>query len=1006
MTCAIMNRCLFFVLLLFAALPAGAYWQQHTATRIEVHLDDTHHILRAHEQIVYTNNSPDTLYSLYMHLWPNAYKNDRTAFCEQQVRNLNKTFYFSEESERGWIDSLHFSIDGTEVSYTGWNGYEDIAYIRLPRPLPPGRQLVLETPFRVKLPGVFSRLGHEGQAYFITQWFPKPAVYDHKGWHPMPYLDQGEFYSEFGSYDVRITLPQNYVLMATGNCVTSSEREFMDHLATQPLPADTMYMKSTPASSGVYKTVRYTEDRVHDFAWFADKRWILRTDTINPVYTDSIVTCYVAFLPQHQQQWTNALSYLKETVRFYGKHIGNYPYHSLKAVEGDMSAGSGSGMEYPTITVIDKSIANDLEEVIVHEAGHNWFYGILGSNERTYPWMDEGLNSFYEQKTLASIYKKDSVIPGTLEKGVFLLSSALREGRSVSLAADRYSAIGYGLDVYKKSALLFTWLEQEMGQDNFRNAMQDYYSQWQFRHPYPADFVDVFQAHSKQDLRWFFDGAMKAGKPVNTKISRIRRTRNGLQFRVRNQSGFPLPVNIRLQDHYASNDSVYHIPLLYKDTLMSIPVARSWKRIVIDANPLEQHFNDNIARHRTLFKRTDFSLLPFTGWNRTDRQPIYFSPVPAYNHYDRFGLGLLLHNVSLNPSAFQFALLPIFSFGSRQLNGLASASYTWFPERTWHSISTRLDIKSFSNASAGLNIPYKIYAAYLKISPSLEITFKEAFPMSARTRTFLLRPYWIREQFFEYRRDLSIDSLYRPYRKDTVSVFLALQYTHRNDRAFHPYSYRWNVELAEQFVKLSLTANARIDYDVPDKSFYIRAFAGKMFHFNSQPYAQYRYWWNTTSTGLNDYLYDDVFFARNENTGLFSRQVAMEDGAFKQVTSLLASPLGRSDNWLLTFNLKTDLPFGKLPLRWYVDIATFSGAKESLAGGSAFLFSSGLELYLFGELLSVYAPVFGSKDFNDYNRSMFTQNAFWQRISFCLNLRNFNGLKTPSLVFDKFAQNL
>src|SRR5690606_16377118 len=135
-----------------------------------------------------------------------------TPFAEQQYRNGNTDFYYASQDERGFIDSLDFSVNGEKTPYFFNEATPDIGRINLSKPLLPGGSIEITTPFRVQIPRVFSRLGHSGQAYFISQWFPKPAVYDSKGWHPMSYLDLGEFYSEFGSYEVTITIPKNYIV--------------------------------------------------------------------------------------------------------------------------------------------------------------------------------------------------------------------------------------------------------------------------------------------------------------------------------------------------------------------------------------------------------------------------------------------------------------------------------------------------------------------------------------------------------------------------------------------------------------------------------------------------------------------------------------------------------------------------------------------------------------------------------------------------------------------------
>ena len=264
--------------------------------------------------------------------------------------------------------------------------------------------MVINTPFRVKIPASFSRLGHVKQAYQITQWYPKPAVFDHKGWHPISYLDQGEFYSEFGSFDVKITLPSNYVVASTGNLKTISEELFLDSLANAKLDSSKIKFTPigktkaiTPASTSTFKTLHYVQDSVHDFAWFADKDFIVRKSSVRLPISQREVKTWVMYTPANKKYWEKGVDYVNEAVYNYSLWNGEYPYNACTAIDGALSAGGG--MEYPMVTVIGGvSSAKMLETVIVHEVGHNWFYGILGSNERKHGWMDEGLNTFYENR--------------------------------------------------------------------------------------------------------------------------------------------------------------------------------------------------------------------------------------------------------------------------------------------------------------------------------------------------------------------------------------------------------------------------------------------------------------------------------------------------------------------------------------------------------------------------------------------------------------------------------
>ena len=170
-----------------------AYWQQRVDYTINVSLNDVEHTLDGFIKINYTNHSPDTLQYIWFHLWPNAYKTDRTAFSDQMLENGDTKFYFSSPDEKGYINQLDFRINDVRADTEDHPNHLDIIKVMLPLALLPGQQMLITTPFHVKLPHNFSRGGHVGQSYQITQWYPKPAVYDLKGWHPMTYLQQGEF---------------------------------------------------------------------------------------------------------------------------------------------------------------------------------------------------------------------------------------------------------------------------------------------------------------------------------------------------------------------------------------------------------------------------------------------------------------------------------------------------------------------------------------------------------------------------------------------------------------------------------------------------------------------------------------------------------------------------------------------------------------------------------------------------------------------------------------------
>ena len=236
-----------------------AYFQQEMNYKIDVSLNDQSHTLTGNLDLKYKNNSPNELTFIYFHIWANAYKDNSSAFAKQKANNsTDLSFQFAKEDDRGYLDNLQFKVDGVPTKITPDPKNIDIIRIDLPKPLKSGAQVTITTPFNVKLPYTFSRGGHVEQAYQITQWYPKPAVYDREGWHPMPYLDQGEFYSEYGNFDVTISLPQNYIVAATGELDNAAERTFLDGLAAAKNPP----LDSFPESSKTIKTIRYTASKV------------------------------------------------------------------------------------------------------------------------------------------------------------------------------------------------------------------------------------------------------------------------------------------------------------------------------------------------------------------------------------------------------------------------------------------------------------------------------------------------------------------------------------------------------------------------------------------------------------------------------------------------------------------------------------------------------------------------------------------------------------------------
>ncbi len=518
---------LFFILMLGIENLIGQsnYWQQYLRYNINVGLNDIDKTLTGDESIVYKNYSPDTLGFIWFHIYPNAYRNESTALFQQikyEPEHQNNMTSYS----KGSIKNLAFTVNGVvaKVEPHKKKSYIDIIKVILPTPLLPGDSVLINTPFLVQLPSYFSRSGFAAGEFMACQWYPKPAVYDKDGWHEMPYLDMGEFYSEYASYKVNIKLPSPYVVSATGVLQNDAELQAYKTLGSLNATNAKKAKSFLPIASDAVKTLTYMADSVPDFAWFADKSFIIQYDTIL-MNSGRIVDAFT-FYHDKRSAWMESLKYVKDAVRYYSRSIGEYAYPIVQAVDGPKNSSSG-GMEYPMVTLVTMPEAKplQLDAVIAHEVGHNWFMSMLGTNERTYPWMDEGLNTYFEMWYEAEKYRTISMLGPGMPRAMkeldtdkfieFIFTGLLQYPYEAALStpsAEYASSAEYGSTVYLKGATWFFLFERAVGKEKVNLAMQNYFRLWKNKHPKPADMQAAFEQAIKGKLNQFFGLLDKKGK--------------------------------------------------------------------------------------------------------------------------------------------------------------------------------------------------------------------------------------------------------------------------------------------------------------------------------------------------------------------------------------------------------------------------------------------------------------------------------------------------------------
>jgi hypothetical protein len=977
------------------------YFQQEVNYTIAVALDDVSHMLRGFESFEYINRSPDTLTFICMHLWPNAYKNRSTALARQLARDGRYVLFMNLRDDKGFIDSLDFRVNGVQVSWAADPEHIDIARIDLPEPLLPGGRITVSTPFRVKIPsGSISRLGHIGQSYQITQWYPKPAVYDRDGWHPMPYLTQGEFYSEFGSFDVEITLPANYVVGATGELQTDTEHAFLDSLAAlETHRPDIPLSGEFPASAPGLKTIRYTQDRIHDFGWFADKRWMVLKGEVTTPHSGQKVTTWSMFTPGEMDLWKRAPEYLHDAVYYYSLWIGDYPYSQVTAVDGTISAGGG--MEYPMVTVIGNSgSARSLETVIMHEVGHNWFYGILGSNERINAWMDEGLNSFFEERYMETKYPSatlaDAIGAGKagdrlglsdfsqryLPDLMYRFNASRGLDQPLQCHSDEFTSLNYGAMVYKKTALLFNYLRAWMGTEQFDRCMQAYYGEWQFKHPSPEDLRLSFELCSGQDLEWFFGDLIRTNRKIDFAIRSCRRLPDGsYEIGVKNTGETTGPALVALTEKASGRvlvqdrTDVLRPGMSQRIVLAGTNGGARWAAIdpALDI-PQINRSNDRMRTSGLLRKTEPLQLSLFTGIPSPERTRVYWLPLVAWNEYDHWMPGIALHNRMLTREKLEWSVSPLYSVTNRRINGFAeiAAHRGLF---TAGIRGQRFSVAATSNERGELDTRYALAEPFMRYSlrpssrsssGSLSADFQASWQLLLHTAR--ITPYG------EDRTDV--------VRRDQEAFRLKAQLSYRPN----PFS-EWKLDLRQALASDLVRQGSAEGFDFGS------VFSGNVeyayrYHLRRKKDIRFRAFYGNAAggsaanyvfgasgvTGPADVFYDALYLGRAEQSGITSRQMVNGMGMLRAYIPAYFSEM-------VAFSGEVELPV-RIPLLLSLNavapaIADFSDSDRVLA-------SAVISVPVVREMLEIHFPVLVSSRLERFYDAQGYK--YPERIMFTLNL--------------------
>lgn len=532
--------------------PGERYWQQWTEYRLAAELNPISKRLTGTASLTYHNRSPDTLPEVYVHLLhnlfaPGARHNTEVPWSVEGVELIRVA---ARGQKLGPVrEGPGYQVDGT------------VMRIRLPEPLPSGGALPLEFEWKLRVPPDGApRGGQDGEAFYISYWYPQMAVYDDlNGWQIDQYLGNSEFYMGYGNYDVSLTVPAGWLVTSTGELQNPAEvlsaqtRARLDSArqATGVVgvvtEADREAGRSTTMGSEGKLTWRFRADTVRDVSWATSSRYLW--DATNAVVGNASGdgrpdTAQVnAFYRPEQRvsHWGKSARYSRHSLEFFSRHLAPYPYPHMTAVDGPASCG---GMEFPMMTCIGGQWdSTGLYEVTTHEIGHMWFPMMVGSDEKRYAWMDEGLTQFNQSPAIADIFR--GYDDEAKSRRAYL--NFAEGGGEVELMrhGDRYPTYGsYGVASYYKPAAVLAALRGVLGPETFDRALREYTRRWLYRHPSPWDLFNTFEDVSGQDLDWFWRTWFFETWKLDQAIDTVTVAGDSLEIVVQNRGRAAMPVRL------------------------------------------------------------------------------------------------------------------------------------------------------------------------------------------------------------------------------------------------------------------------------------------------------------------------------------------------------------------------------------------------------------------------------------------------------------------------------
>jgi len=584
---------------------SAPYWQQHADYKMEVAMDVKNYQYKGKQELVYTNNSPDTLKKVFYHLFPNAFQpgsemDARLHFIKDPDGRMvtkikgadgketkQSRIETLKPNEIGFLKITNLKQDGvtaqTRVSGT-------ILEVTLAKPILPNSKTTFTLDFDGQVPVQVRRSGRnnsEGVELSMSQWYPKLAEFDFEGWHADPYIAR-EFHGVWGNFDVKITIDKDYTIGGSGYL---QDKNAIGH-GYEDEGLTVVYPKKAKTL-----TWHFIAPNVHDFTWAADKEY---THDIVKGPNDVDLHFFYKNNPKTTENWKQLEPLMVKVMEYYNQRVGAYPYKQYSFIQG----GDG-GMEYAMCTLmLGNGTLQGILGTATHELGHSWFQHILASNESKHPWMDEGFTTYIEDGALNELKgdkKEVNPFKGNYAAYYQLVNSGKEQPQGTH--GDRYDENRpYSISAYIKGSIFLSQLEYVIGKENVDATLKRYFNDFKFKHPTPNDIKRTAERVSGAELDWYLIDWTETLNTIDYGIKDVADNAGKTTVSLERIGRMPMPIDLTVEYTDGTSESFY-IPLRMMNFIKPNPNPKVKRTVLEDWAWAQQNYSFTIDKNKTAIKK-------------------------------------------------------------------------------------------------------------------------------------------------------------------------------------------------------------------------------------------------------------------------------------------------------------------------------------------------------------------------------------------------------------------